>query len=74
MQPVLQRRAADTCFVINTLREMLLPDRATETTDESFKRGLDWLLQARPSDDDPINRSRPRSEMANLKRAAALLG
>jgi hypothetical protein len=55
--------------VINTLLEILKPERAVDKEDESFKRGLDWLLQARPSDDDPINRSSPRVKAQASRRA-----
>jgi hypothetical protein len=46
--------------MINDLLNMILPDRTLERDVDTFRRGLNRLLQPRPSDNDPTNRSLPK--------------
>jgi hypothetical protein len=51
--------------MFTALLDILMPERALERDQETFRRGLDRLKRPLPSDSDPINRQVPDPEPAN---------
>ena len=56
--------------MFNALLDIIRPERALERDAVNFKLGLERLLEPRASDQDPINRTKPRTDPAVIQSAA----
>lgn len=52
--------------MFTALLDILIPERAIERDQETFRRGLVRLRKPLPSDSDPINRQVPDPEPASV--------
>jgi hypothetical protein len=55
--------------MLSAILDILMPERALDRDQETFRRGLVRLQKPLPSDSDPINRQVADPEPANAQKA-----